>query len=1232
MANAFNKEFLRSISHSAGRFVAIAVISALGVGFFAGLLMTAPDMKLAGDIYYDGTNMTDLRVVSTLGFDDEQIEAMSQVEGVKEVVGEREADVLATIRGTQYVVRIHGLDVDQAKASDTSDGVNAVSADETYINRPILLEGEWPDEPGECVLARGAVLEDVPQIGDTVTVIDGTTDVDDTLTRRDFVVTGFVQTGYYVCTSNFGLTSLGTGTVDDYMYIMNEDFNPDMPYTGAFVTVEGARELNSTSEEYDGLVGKVRTRLEDMSGDLGDMRLAAVKRDAQDELDESRADYESEKADAESELADAKSELDDAKGELDETKGELADAESELANAQSELADAQSELGAARRQLDDASAELSDARSEIASGQAELDDAAAQIADGEAELADAQAQYDAGVAELASQRADAEAQLSAAQAQLDEQRAQVDAAAAQLDALYAAVEQADQGLAQLQGGIDGLNAQIAELQAQIVGDEEHAESDAALQAQIEVLQAQVAALQQQQAEVQGQRDQAASAIQQIESGQAAVEDAQAELDSQRAAAEERFAAAQAQLDDAKAQLDDGYAQLDTARSAYNAGAAELADGRAAYASGLKEYQDGEAAYADGLAEYNNGVAQYQDGKAEYEEGLSQYQDGLSEYQDGLAEYEDARAEADEQFADAEAELADAQAEIDDIEAPDVYVLDRTKIVGVESFNSDAERIGQIASVFPLIFFLVAALVSLTTMTRMVDEERVLIGTYKALGYSSRRITSKYLLYALLACLVGGIVGIVALSQFLPKFIMQAYSIVYEPPVRPSPIMPGIAAMAMGLGLLITLGATAAAAASTLRETPALLMLPRTPKAGKRILLERIKPVWKRMSFLWKVTARNIFRFKQRFFMAVIGIAGCTALLLTGLGLHDSINDIIDKQYGELTHTDMTVRLYDDATDQDIAQAESLMGDPAYVTEFAAFDTSNRHAVANGEDVRFSLVVPQDMDTFADYYTLRERKGHEPLTLDDDSIILSEKLATSLNVKAGDVIELYEEDDIGNIVGNPVEIEVGGVCESYVANAAYLSPVAYSKAYGSEPEFLTWFAKAATDDSEERSAMGSELLSIPGVSTVSYSEEVIEFYRKSLSSVNAVVVVLVIAAAVLAFVVLYNLTNINITERVREIATLKVLGFTPREVSVYIFRETMLLSVIGALVGLVLGIWMANFVIVTAEVDQVMFCREIHVLSFVLAFLLTMVFSTIVSLVMKKKLDRISMVESLKSIE
>lgn len=1150
MKNAFNTETLRSITHSLGRFLAIAAIVALGTGFYAGLRMTAPDMKLAADEFYDGTALMDMRVVSTLGLTDADITALRHVEGVEAVMPARETDVMTSIGIEQYATRVHSLP-DAARDSDTSDGVHAYSDDPDYLNRPVLVEGSWPQRSGECVLSANLVANDSVSIGDEVAITEGVQDVDETLVTRTYTVVGFVNAPYYATSSSMGETTLGSGSIQEYMYVPESDFSSDLPYTEAFLTVRGATDELSSSDAYDKRVAEVTDRIEALAPEREQARVDELKDDAQKELDEKRADYEREKADAQAQLDDAKR---------------------------------------------------------------KLDDAAATIAQSEQQLVDGQASYDKGTAELAAQKASAQQQLAAAeqqiadgQAQLDAQRPAIEGGAEQLEAGWAQWQQqadalaaqrtqwqqgsdtVDAGIAAAQQGIAGLQAQIAALDPSAA---DYVVTKAALEAQLAGVQAQMDDLVQ-------KRSVLDAAKTPLDEGQQAIDAAKAELNRQ-----------QQVYNDGKAQFDASAAQLDQARS-------DLATARVQADSQIAAAQQ-----------------QLDSAAAKLQEGRTQLDQGKADYESGRAEYEQQKTDADEQLADAERQLNDAQKQIDDLETPEWLVMDRTANYGVASFEADANRVDSIAAVFPFIFFLVAALVALTTMTRMVEEERVLIGTFKALGYRRTRIASKYLAYAAVASGAGSLVGILVLSQVLPAVIMKAYGIIYFVPTMglPLPIHPGFASLAAGLGVGVTLFATWAAVTATLRERPALLMLPRAPKAGKRILLERMGPMWRHLSFSWKVTFRNLFRYKKRFIMTVIGIAGCTALLLTGLGLSDAINDIIDKQFGGIAKYNATITLADDMPDADRQRVEDVLDDGALVESHTMVERQN--LLASGpvkSDMRMELVVPEDPASFDQYVTLRTRVGQQPVELAEDGLVLTEKLASELGVQVGDSMTLTEQDAIGNATSVSYDAVVTGIVENYVYHYAYVGPKLYERLMGEAPDYRTVLA-VATSDSGSREQLSNDLLAIDGVKTVAFNDETVDAYRDMISSVNMIVVVLVVAAAALAFIVLYNLTNINITERMREIATLKVLGFTPREMNAYIFREIFLLAAIGCAVGLVLGVWMESFVVVTAEVDQIMFGREIHVVSFFISFVLTMLFALLVMLAMRGKLHRIDMVESLKSNE
>ncbi len=1225
MRNIFTTETLRSITHSWGRFLAIAAIVALGTGFYAGLRMTAPDMNEAADEFFDGTHLMDIRVVSTLGLTDADIDALRGVEGVAAVMPAYETDVVATIGNDEYATRVHSLP-EAAYDSEKVGPAEIASDDPDYLNRLVLVEGSWPENPGECVLEKGLAVNADVELGQVITIAfdsdssaesDGDADeadeadelsegLGDPLTQTSYTVVGFATAPYYATATPLGNTDLGTGTIQDFMYVPEADFSSDYPYTEAFVEVAGAADEFATSDAYDARVQTVLERIEALAPEREQARVDELKDDAQATLDARTREFEEKKADATKQLDDAKAQLDEAADTLASSKRELDDGQCEYDRGVAELktkkADTQAQLDEAQAEIDDSRKNLEAATPMLEEGKANLDAAWVTWQEGSDALSAGKAEWQEKSDQLESGISQVQAGIAQAQAGID----QANAGIAQLES----------GIAQAQTQRDQLNTK---LQGLLANPTQNAAQIDQLRQQIAGLDATITQLTNQKNEAVAQRESAQQTLSGLQTQLSTLEDQRGQLDQ-----------AKSELDAREQELSEGKARLDHEQAAYDEQAQAYHDGLAQLESGQAELDEQRASAEQQLADAQT---QLDEAKAKLDDGRAQLETGQAEYDEGLEEYTKQKAEADEEINDAERKLADAQRAIDDLETPEWLVMDRDANYGAASFESDAQRVDNIAAVFPFIFFLVAALVALTSMTRMVDEERMLIGTFKALGYTRLRIASKYLVYAAIASIAGSVVGILALSQVLPYIIMTAYAIIYFVPIPPLPLPINIplALLSAGLGVGITLFATAAAAWATLREKPAALMLPRAPKAGKRILLERVTPLWKRLTFSWKVTLRNIFRYKKRLIMTVIGIAGCTALLLTGLGLSNAINDIIDKQFFEIMRYDTTVTLDDHIIEADRQRVDEVLSNPANATDY--MEAMQDHMLVSGPDATdksIDVIVPKEPERFADFYVMRTRADHTPVELAQDGFVLTDKVASELGVGVGDVVTLTEQDTLGNPQGEGHQAQVTGIVENYVYHYAFIGPVLFEALTGEPIVYDCDLAISANP--QDRKALTEQLDVIPGAKTVAFNDESIETYRTMLTSVDMIVVVLVVAAAALAFIVLYNLTNINITERIREIATLKVLGFTPKETTAYIFREIFVLSVLGALVGLVLGIGMESFVVTTAEVDQVMFGRDIHLSSFVIAFLLTLLFTFIVRLAMRPKLKHINMVESLKSNE
>ena len=698
-------------------------------------------------------------------------------------------------------------------------------------------------------------------------------------------------------------------------------------------------------------------------------------------------------------------------------------------------------------------------------------------------------------------------------------------------------------------------------------------------------------------------------------GLAQLEDAKEQLDEAKAEledAEDQLADGKKELEDAEAELEDAKRQLEDAK-------AELDDGRQELDDGWQEYYDGLQDLADGEQELQDKV---EEAKAEIADGEQELNDGEAEYADGYREYLDGKAEAEEKIADAENELADARRKIADIGTSEWYILNRDSNPGYLGFGQDADRMGNLASVFPVLFFLVAALVCLTTMTRMVDDQRVQIGCLKALGYTRWTISRKYLGYGLLPALIGGALGLVIGFTLFPTMIFTAYQIMYDVPDIQLSFYPGISAAAVGAAVACTTVSTLAACLATLADTPANLMRPRAPKAGKRVLLEYIRPLWRRMSFNHKVTARNLLRYQKRFWMTVIGIGGCTALIIAGFGIRSSLLSTMSRQYEDIYHYTAQVAVADNLLDTEREAIDRYLDGSADVADSLPCYLTSVTAESDTYSTTAYLEAA-DPERLGDFVTLRTMDG-EPLTVPEDGAIIDQKLSELLDVGPGDTITV--DGDVR------AEITVAAVTEHYLAHFIYLSPAYYEEVFGEPYQETAFLLTLTSSDQDLCDAVFSDLMALQGVQSATRMETTRDTYLSSMERIDFVVVIVILSAAALAMVVLYNLSNINITERKRELATIRVLGFYDREVSAYVNRENVVLTAVGIVLGCVLGHFLHVWLVKSVEIDMMMFGRDTAPSAYVWAAVLTALFSAAVSLLAHRKMKGIDMVESLKSAE
>lgn len=757
-----------------------------------------------------------------------------------------------------------------------------------------------------------------------------------------------------------------------------------------------------------------------------------------------------------------------------------------------------------------------------------------------------------------------------------------------------------------------------------------------------------------------------------------LDDAQRELDDAKAEADEELGKAERELSDARKKLDDGWrdyrdgqqelkdsrAELDEAYQSLRDGEQEYADGLAQYEASLRELEDRKTAAGAGMAavtdpaalaamqeqleqaqqqldeakaqldaaraELDTGWQEYDDGEAQYASGAQRLADayrdlqqGEKDYRDGLSDYEDGKAEADEKIADAQAKITDARREVADIESCEWYLFSRSYNPGYTGFGQDADRMANLASVFPIIFFLVAALVCLTTMTRMVEEQRVQIGSLKAMGYSGLAISRKYLFYGLLPSLTGGVFGLVIGYILFPKMIFTAYQIMYQMPDIELHAYAGISLFSLLAAVACTTVATLWACLATLRETPASLMRPRTPKAGKRVFLEYIRPLWRKMSFTHKVTARNLFRYQKRFWMTVIGIGGCTALIIAGFGLRSSLLFTMSRQYDELFHYSGQVTLSDNVLDDERRAVEDFLAGDERIVNYVPCAASSATVTTSGYSTTAYIEV-MEADEIGKVVDLFDYKSGDPITMGDEGVYIDQKLSELLDVSLGDTFFL-DGDERGDVT-------VAGIYEHYTGHFVYMTPGYYESALGADGEPNAYLLNFTSDDTDTCNAIFEKLLSLSGVATTSRMRDTQDTYMHSMERVDFVVVIIILAAAALAMVVLFNLSNINITERQRELATIKLLGFYDGEVSAYVYRENIVLTVFGILMGCFMGHWLHIYLVRSTEIDLMMFGRQTEWTAYVYAAILTMLFSVAVNILAHFRMKKIDMVESLKSAE
>ncbi len=1163
---------LRTVQKTKSRFISIIAIVALGVSFFAGMNAVSPDMYDTMSQYALDSNMSDIQIISTAGLTDNDVAVIQSINGIDAAVGEKFVD---------GVVKVNGAPISDTDGSELTvralpldltklANVNAGADDRSFMNRPQLVKGSWPTSPNQCVVDDSSLsTPDEFQIGSVISVEGENKDLTKSLSNQEFTVVGIIRSPLYISYER-GYTNIGTGKLGTFIYIPSENFLDDY-YSVMYVKVAGSDNLDPYSEEYDNFIGQYTDYINSISQEMLSNRVISLK-----------AQYSVEVADAELEYAKAKT----------DTESKLAAAEEQMKEVLDMAENGEQKLLEYKQQYNEKALE---AKNAIDSGKFEH---STQYALWESKMKE----YNETKA-LLKQHENAEQEYNNAKTELNVAKLQVESMASTVDYLSDLIVTTRSALDNFEetqsGGVEGIVDRLTE--SGIVGEE---------------------------------MDQIISTIRTMTAVGTAKEMA-AYMEPQLQSLEIKLASAKKDLADAKTTLAQKEAELRQAEQMI----AQLKQAQAQMESAEAELQKAEK-------ELTNAGYDIQFGELEVLTQLSDMKNQINLYETSLAmakekaatieaEFAAAKQLAEEKLESARLQLEDAKQFLLNLDDAKWTVSNRDdSLLGFEDYAEVADRTAALSAIFPWFFFLVAALVCLNTMTRMIEEDRTRLGTFKALGLTDIEIMSKYIIYSLLASSIGSVAGSIFGFVFFPFAATTGFQILFDMPSVITAFRPLYAFTGIIISVAITVFAAYYTCYKSLAVVPSTLMRAKAPVSGKKIILENLPFLWRKLNFTWKVTLRNVFRNMKRFVMATLGVAGCTALLVAGFGLNDSINSTMENQFtndDRVWSYDMQIVLNGDfdTTVDKCEGYEAVKNHPMIKSASLSYMKVFNAVSQDGETLRETyLLVPEEASALSNYINLRERVNKTQHILSDNGAIITEKLAKDMGVSPGEYILLQIND------ATKVQIPVAAITENYAFHYIYLSKALYSSIFGSNPRYNYITANFAIDNisKEQKVQLNKELLNEYEISAVAFTDQIQDSFANILDSISFIVIILIVSAGLLAFIVLYNLSIINITERIKEIATLKVLGFDDGEVSAYIFRENVILSIIGMTEGVIMGILLHKLVLFMAEIDIVMYGRDITFVSYIYSLALAFGFSMFVNIVLHKKLQKVDMVESLKSIE
>ncbi len=1224
------RDINKCFSKSKGRFISILLLVALGSFALVGLQVTGSDMRKTGESFLNSLNAADISIIGDYGIDLKNTEAINAVSGAEKIEYGYLKD--AVISGTDDSIRIFSV----------TDGISEYK----------IVSGRMPQSDDEIALVDK--FSDKYNIGDVISFSEKADVSGNTVLKyHDMKIVGFINSGELLSYINMGQSTAGTGELQGYAAVMSGAFDSDV-FMIARLTFTDTKNVDPYSSEYADLIHAHKAELENLLADQPALRFEAIKTEYLEKID------------------DAKKQIDDGEKELSDALDRLNESEAELSDAKQKYEDGLAEY---EKQKNDAYARLADAEKQ-------LSDAKAKIADGEKQLADEKVKYEDGIKEYENQKAEAELKLSESKKKLDEAAAEIEKNESQLEAKRGELSAAEKTLAGARKELDSktgqYNTKLSELEtkkAELKGQRRQLDTaEKQLSAQITAAEKStgmtfeqieenlpilektlpneqyesLCALVKAKKELGENADRLSEAEKELVSAEKQLEESKAALD----AAGADYSKNSEELSAAKDQLSAAETELLAAKQSYFAGVSEYDSGKAeadAKLSSAKSELDAaaskisesEAELSSSKAEYNDGMKEYKtqkasadkklsEAKTELDDAAQQIADGEKELSDGWSEYNEKKPDAEAELADAREKVDEAQNTIDNLKPPQYAIDSRREIPGSEGYRiygTISEIVDSLADVFPIFLYFVAALVTLTTMTRFVDEERINSGTLKALGYTNRDIVKKFTVYGLSASMSGAVLGIVSGHILISLIVYNAYKVGLIYPRIELHFYPVVSVIAIVLAFACAVLPAGIVAEKSLREKPSELLMPKAPKAGSKIMLERIKPIWNHMSFTHKVTARNIFRYKKRMFMTIFGVCGSVTLIFAGFSVQNSISGVKDRQFGEIMKYDLIVAQNAGIGEKQQGEIdELLMSDDVSSYAPVHYETVTKIAGKKGDRQQIKLIVPEDSGALSEYISLINRKSGKSISLTDNGCVISERLSEVTGASVGDAIEFTDAD------GNQQSCMVSGITEMYTGHFIFMSKGAYEssfdESYASDAYLITLSDRLA----ENAKAQASRFIELDCVKGVVQNTTMTNQIDTIVHSLNKIMEILIIVAIMLAVVILYNLTNINVAERIRELSTIKVLGFYNKEVTMYIYRETIILTILGILTGFGFGDLLYRYILAAVPPDDVMFNPALGAKAFVIPVIVVSLITFLLGLLVNKKLKNIDMLGALKSVD